>query len=94
MTAFAIPLKRDFFNIAVSSLSSDLLFKPYFLFFNPRLSSISPSFEPLYPLDCIVGIDKERFVVFSSSNSPEPTKEFSDFCNYLFILHNSEARNA
>lgn len=91
MTAFSIPLKLDFFNVAVSSLSTDLPFKSYFLFFNPRLSSIAPFFEPLYPLDCIVGIDRERFVVFSSSNSPEPTKEFSDFCHSLFVLHNSGA---
>lgn len=90
-TTFSIPLKRDFFNVAVSSLSTDLPFKPYFLFFDPRLFSISPSFEPLYPLDCIVGIDKERFVVFSSSNSPEPTKEFLDFCDSLFLFHNSVA---
>lgn len=91
MTAFAIPLKRDFFNVAVSSLSADLPFKSYFLFFNPRFASISPSSKPLYPLDCIVGIDKERFVVFSSSNSPELTEQFSDFCQSLFVLHNSGA---
>jgi hypothetical protein len=91
MTAFAIPLKRYFFNVAVSSLSADLPFKPYFLFFNPRISSVSPSLEPLYPLDCIVGIDKERFVVFSSSNFPELTEEFSEFCQSFFVLHNSGA---
>jgi len=91
MTAFAIPLKRDFFNVSVSSLSTDLPFKPYFLFFNPRLSSFSPSSEPFESLDCIVGITKDRFVLFSNSNSPDPTEELLDFFHSLFLLHNSGA---
>lgn len=53
MTIFSIPLKRDFFNLAVSSLSSDLPFKPYFLFFNRRFASVFLFSEPSESLDCI-----------------------------------------
>lgn len=68
-----------------------LVFKPYFVSYEPLSPSLASRVipTPIKPPDYILGVGQGRVIVLVDLPSPEPDKQFLDFCERLAIGHNN-----
>lgn len=68
-----------------------LSFKPYCVSYEPLSPSLASRVipAPIKPPDYILGVGQGRVIVLVDLPSPEPDKQFLDFCERLAIGHNT-----
>lgn len=67
---------------------SSLTFKPYFVSYNPNSPALLVrSLPPIGLPDYVLGVGEGRFLLLVDEPSPEPTREFFEFCERITIGH-------